>query len=369
MITLSLNTRGGPETNEPSFVSMVCTLHTGLPVFASIAIRRPSCVPTNSRPFQNDSPRMPQPVRSLAAGDLGDFRVVAPQQLAGLGVDGVHEAVAGGHVDDAIHRERRRQVVGDVEIQRPGETQARHRLAIDLGQRAVMRLAEGAAVGGPVAAVGFVAECGIVDRGRPRTRSRPAAGNAHRIPSDAWRCLSRPRPRINVDFSTMAHSTQTEAGLAFRDNGRRAARRGNLPRVTREVTMRFVSDAELAHPHARRAARRRLAHPHPGGVATANSRRCRRARTSAASRRASATLADELAPQTRPEPPRIPLLGRRHVRRLPRDERSLRSGVHRQPRRSRHARRGRRARRRRSGSSSSSTARRISCATTTPSNC
>ena len=107
--------------------------------------------------------------------------------------------------------------------------------------------------------------------------------------------------------------------------------------------MRFVSDHELAT--LTPAEQRDIASPIPTQVsATASSRRCRRARTSGAWKRASARWRMSWR-RTRPEPPRIPLLGRRHVGGLPGHERSVRPGVHRLARRSRHTRRGRRARR------------------------
>ena len=114
--------------------------------------------------------------------------------------------------------------------------------------------------------------------------------------------------------------------------------------------MRFVSDTELAT--LTPAEQRDVASPDPDadGLATANSRRCRRARTSA---RVEARIGDarrRARAAARHEPARVPGLGRRHVGRLPRDERGLRPGVHRLARRGRDARRGRRARRRRCAS-------------------
>src|SRR5215469_17032214 len=58
MMTLPFTTRGAPVIVSALEPSAVDTDHTGLPVAASSAMRRPSIVPTYTLPFQTATPRL-----------------------------------------------------------------------------------------------------------------------------------------------------------------------------------------------------------------------------------------------------------------------------------------------------------------------
>ena len=198
--------------------------------------------------------------------------------------------------------------------------QARHGLAIDLGERAVMRFAEGAAVGGPVAAVGFVAERGVVDRGR---RAIAFAGEQQQanhtgIPLRRMRRPSFNWPANARDFSTIAalNSTQTEAGLAFRDTGLARAVVLSLTNSWRDgpCASSVTTNSRTLTP----AEKHDTASPVPtqvvsNGEFTPLPQSEDQARVEARI----GALADELAPKHGHEPPRIPVLRRRHVGRIP----------------------------------------------------
>src|SRR5688500_13532738 len=68
------------------------------------------------------------------------------------------DAVAHSEIDDAIHRERRREDVLRLEVETPGEPEPSDGCGVDLGKRAVVCLAKGATVRRPVAAVAVVGE-------------------------------------------------------------------------------------------------------------------------------------------------------------------------------------------------------------------
>src|SRR5688572_27479275 len=156
-----------------------------------------------------DSPTCAQ----LDAGALGDARVVAPEESAGARVDRMDDAVAHSEIDDAVHRERRRQDVLRLEVEAPGEPEPADRCRVDLGKRAVMRLAKGATVRGPVPAVAVVGERLVVDDGRRSHREPIGAADCDRerangadqfVPalSTAHRNLpDRYLPRLEVSMS------------------------------------------------------------------------------------------------------------------------------------------------------------------------
>ena len=96
---------------------------------------------------------MPEPARSFLPATMQHFRIEAPQRLAGSRIDGVHDAVTGGDVKDAVDRERSCLRIAHVEIECPRQLEAPDGLAIDFSQRAVVRLAGGAADGRPVAGI------------------------------------------------------------------------------------------------------------------------------------------------------------------------------------------------------------------------
>ncbi len=94
----------------------------------------------------------------LDAGALRDTRVVAPEESAGARIDRMDDAVADREIDHAVDGERRRQHVLRLEVETPGEPEPADVAGVDLLERAVVRLVEGAPVGRPVATVGDIVQ-------------------------------------------------------------------------------------------------------------------------------------------------------------------------------------------------------------------
>ena len=87
----------------------------------------------------------------LRAGRIRDARIILPQQLAGLRVERVDHAVAGGEIEHAVHRQRCGIGVERVDVVIPGEAEPADVCLGDLGQWAIMLLAVVAAEAEPVA--------------------------------------------------------------------------------------------------------------------------------------------------------------------------------------------------------------------------
>ncbi len=107
-----------------------------------------------------DAPAAPQ----LVTGGFGGLGIMLPQQLAGLCVHGVNDAVAPGKIEHTIHSQGRGKGVGHgIQILEPGQAEAADVIGIDLLEGAVVVFAEGPPIGRPVGAIGFVGEAVIVD--------------------------------------------------------------------------------------------------------------------------------------------------------------------------------------------------------------
>ena len=141
---------------------------------------------------------MPERGAQFPARDLRTSGIEAPQQLAVARVDGVHDAVAGGDIEDAVDGQRRGLRVADVEIERPRELQPPDGVAIDFRERAVVSLAGGAADAGPVARVEFRGEWRHFGGDRQAPRNPVSA--AKQLKSDVACFLAHSDRR--ADFST-----------------------------------------------------------------------------------------------------------------------------------------------------------------------
>ena len=83
------------------------------------------------------------------------MRVVLPQPLAGLGIEGIDLAPGRGHIDSAIDHQRRGLVAAAAlgQIPVPGEPQLTDIARIDLRERTEALLAVIAAIGKPLARI------------------------------------------------------------------------------------------------------------------------------------------------------------------------------------------------------------------------
>src|SRR3546814_20595105 len=69
------------------------------------------------------------------------------------GVERPHHAIARRGIENPVHRHRAGHRIAERQVDRPGQPQTAHRVAVDLVQRAVMLLAIGPPEGRPVRAV------------------------------------------------------------------------------------------------------------------------------------------------------------------------------------------------------------------------
>ena len=160
--------RAGDEV-EHRCRSTVTTLQTGLPVVASIAISRPSVRADVDLALPPGDAADPQPLPQLASRHRGHLGVVGPQQLARRRVDGMHDAVAGREIEDAVDRDRLR----DADCRRRDRSTRRGRA----GRRCARRSAS--------------AGCNAARRRCGRTR--PSSRDRRRGPRPLLRIRSWPR--------------------------------------------------------------------------------------------------------------------------------------------------------------------------------
>src|SRR3546814_4105496 len=72
----------------------------------------------------------------LAPRSLGRSRIIFPKLAARGGVERPHHAIARRGIENPVHRHRAGHRIAERQVDRPGQPQTAHRVAVDLVQRA-----------------------------------------------------------------------------------------------------------------------------------------------------------------------------------------------------------------------------------------